>query len=163
MDWGNNLYECSQFLLEKITPKACISSIPKELHIINTKCCISSSRREYTLRVMIYAFGDDIHADAWWYAKPAAWIKKFREPSSRNFLERITGIEPATSTLARLRSTKWAKSAGGASGRNWTNDTGIFGPLLYQLSYRGIQQGLYYDGDPDGARTHDLQRDRLAL
>ena len=26
-------------------------------------------------------------------------------------LERITGLEPATSTLARLRSTKWAKSA----------------------------------------------------
>ena len=25
---------------------------------------------------MICAYGDDIHADAWWYAKPAAWIKK---------------------------------------------------------------------------------------
>ena len=32
----------------------------------------------------------------------------------------------------------------GASGRNRTNDTGIFSPLLYQLSYRGIQQGLLY-------------------
>ena len=52
-------------------------------------------------------------------------------------VERITGLEPATSTLARLRSTKWAKSAYGASGRNRTNDTGIFSPLLYQLSYRG--------------------------
>ena len=28
---------------------------------------------------------------------------------------------------------------GGASGRNRTNDTGIFSPLLYQLSYRGIR------------------------
>ena len=28
-----------------------------------------------------------------------------------------------------------------ASGRNRTNDTGIFNPLLYQLSYRGISQG----------------------
>ena len=28
-----------------------------------------------------------------------------------HFLERITGLEPATSTLARSRSTKWAKSA----------------------------------------------------
>ena len=27
---------------------------------------------------------------------------------------------------------------GGASGRNRTNDTGIFSPLLYQLSYRGV-------------------------
>ena len=44
----------------------------------------------------------------------------------------------------------------GASGRNRTNDTGIFSPLLYQLSYRGIQQGLYLNGDPDGTRTHDL-------
>ena len=55
----------------------------------------------------------------------------------------------------------------GASGRNRTNDTGIFSPLLYQLSYRGIQQGLYFlwnnafawffiNGDPDGGRTHDL-------
>ncbi len=26
----------------------------------------------------------------------------------------------------------------GASGRNRTSDTGIFSPLLYQLSYRGI-------------------------
>ena len=30
----------------------------------------------------------------------------------------------------------------GASGRNRTNDTGIFSPLLYQLSYRGKQYGL---------------------
>ena len=29
------------------------------------------------------------------------------------YLERITGLEPATSTLARSRSTKWAKSAYG--------------------------------------------------
>jgi hypothetical protein len=29
--------------------------------------------------------------------------------------------------------------------------------LLYQLSYRGI------NGDPEGARTPDLQRDRLAF
>ena len=63
------------------------------------------------------------------------------------FLERITGLEPATSTLARSRSTKWAKSAYGASGRNRTNDTGIFSPLLYQLSYRGIEN---LNWRPDG-------------
>ncbi len=33
----------------------------KELHIIKTKFCISSSRQIYTLRVMIYASGDDIY------------------------------------------------------------------------------------------------------
>ena len=38
----------------------------------------------------------------------------------------------------------------GTSGRNRTNDTRIFSPLLYRLSYRGKI------GDPDGARTHDL-------
>ena len=52
-------------------------------------------------------------------------------------LERMTGLEPATSTLARLRSTRWATSAYGAFGRNRTTDTGIFSPLLYRLSYKG--------------------------
>ena len=51
-------------------------------------------------------------------------------------LERITRLELATSTLARWRSTRWAKSAFGASGRNRTIDTRIFSPLLYRLSYR---------------------------
>ena len=45
----------------------------------------------------------------------------------------------------------------GASGRNRTSDTRIFSPLLYQLSYRGKY------GDQEGARTLDLQRDRLAF
>ena len=49
---------------QQITPKACISSIPKELYIIYTKCCISSSRRGNAPSVMRYAFGDDIHAGA---------------------------------------------------------------------------------------------------
>ena len=44
-----------------------------------------------------------------------------------------------------------------ALGRNRTTDTVIFSHMLYQLSY----QGKY--GDPEGARTLDLQRDRLAL
>ena len=38
----------------------------------------------------------------------------------------------------------------GASDRNRTNDTRIFSPLLYQLSYRGKY------GDPERARTVDL-------
>ena len=44
----------------------------------------------------------------------------------------------------------------GASDRNRTNDTGIFSPLLYRLSYGSI-------GDPDETRTHDLRRDRAAF
>ena len=53
----------------------------------------------------------------------------------------------------------------GASGRNRTNDTRIFSPLLYQLSYRGIlsrAEALLMYGDPERTRTVDLQRDRLA-
>ena len=33
---------------------------------------------------------------------------------------------------------------GGASDRNRTNDTGIFSPLLYRLSYRGAPNDVYY-------------------
>ena len=64
----------------------------------------------------------------------------------------------------------------GASEWSRTTDTGIFSPLLYHLSYRGIRDfnplfeiygsdGCHChkpDGDPEGARTPDLQRDRLA-
>ena len=46
---------------------------------------------------------------------------------------------------------------GGALGRNRTTDRQIFSLLLYQLSYQGAC------GDPERARTVDLQRDRLAL
>ena len=47
----------------------------------------------------------------------------------------------------------------GASGRNRTNDTGIFSPLLYRLSYRGKPSSpitVKTVGDPEGARTLDL-------
>ena len=45
----------------------------------------------------------------------------------------------------------------GAQSRNRTSDTWIFSPLLYRLSYLGLF------GDAEGARTLDLQRDRLAF
>ena len=50
----------------------------------------------------------------------------------------------------------------GGPGRNRTNDTRIFSPLLYQLSYKGIcsaqqeSDGQKENGDLDGVRTHDL-------
>ena len=67
--------------------------------------------------------------------------------------------------------------AGGAQSRNRTSDTGIFSPLLYQLSYLGVsfsaserrgrgistpkgthemEVHLVGDGDPERARTVDL-------
>ena len=56
----------------------------------------------------------------------------------------------------------------GAFGRNRTSDTRIFSPLLYQLSYKGINKTciifiIQVNGDPERARTVDLQRDRLAF
>ena len=50
----------------------------------------------------------------------------------------------------------------GASDRNRTNDTGIFSPLLYRLSYRGISLKMILN-DSNGTRTHDLRRDRAAF
>ena len=73
------------------------------------------------------------------------------------FMERAKGFEPSTSTLARSHSTTELYPHIGASGRSRTTDTGIFSPLLYQLSYRGE------NGDAEGTRTLDIQRDRLAL
>ena len=76
-------------------------------------------------------------------------------------MERKTGFEPATSTLARLRATNCATSArvrhyrtvrsrmvglmlaepfdsgSGAESQNRTGDTAIFSRVLYQLSYLG--------------------------
>jgi hypothetical protein len=64
----------------------------------------------------------------------------------------------------------------GAQGRNRTTDTRIFSPLLYLLSYLGScvvscemwevrkpPTSHFSFGDPEGARTLDLQRDRLAF
>ena len=68
--------------------------------------------------------------------------------------------------MSYARMVRGRSTAHGASGRNRTNDTRIFSPLLYQLSYRGIwgtNRTLYKDGDPERARTVDLQRDRLAF
>ena len=33
----------------------------------------------HTFGVMIYAYRDDIHADAWWYTKPVGLDKKIRQ------------------------------------------------------------------------------------
>ena len=76
---------------------------------------------------------------------PYKKILKYKERSCVPhiaILERVTRLELATSTLARWRSTGWATPAYGASGRSRTNDTWIFSPLLYQLSYRGKSRTL---------------------
>ena len=79
--------------------------------------------RVYSLRLMIYSLWRDMLVkadDIQMYISPQAsytfddmpllsqWIKKTMENVSFSivFLERMTGLEPATSTLARWRSTK---------------------------------------------------------
>ena len=64
------------------------------------------------------------------------------------------------------------QTTSGALRWNRTTDTRIFSPLLYRLSYQGMikKEGTFNHfllkkgyGDSNGARTHDLQRDRLAF
>ena len=96
--------------LTKITVEPWISSIPYGIAYHHCK-------RGCSLRLMKYSpwwaiLGkSDIHTKVWRYAIAFAMDKKSRILLIRLFLERITGLEPATSTLARWRSTKWAKSA----------------------------------------------------
>ena len=85
-------------------------------------------------------------------------------------LERDTRFGLATFTLARWHSTtelipqnrlyRLRRIIFGAQSRNWTSDTRIFSPLLYQLSYLGINTDniavICISGDPKGARTPDL-------
>jgi hypothetical protein len=63
-------------------------------------------------------------------------------PPQSEKMERKTGFEPATLALARRCSTteplpQTINLHDGAEGQNRTADTGIFSPLLYQLSYLG--------------------------
>ncbi len=59
----------------------------------------------------------------------------------------------------------------GAKGANRTRDTALFRRVLYRLSYLGsivvertaLTMRSTQAGDADGARTHDLRRDRATL
>ena len=69
-------------------------------------------------------------------------------------------IRTGDGDFADLCLTAWRRRLiliNGAQRRNRTTDTGIFSPLLYRLSYLGV------NGGSDEARTRDLLRDRQAL
>ncbi len=79
-------------------------------------------------------------------------------------MERKTGFEPATPTLARSCSTPELlpqKKQNGGETQNRTGDTRIFSPLLYQLSYLAVE--WMANGGADETRTRDLRRDRPTL
>ena len=80
------------------------------------------------------------------------------------------GLPPPTlSSVAQKQKTPQSMITGylGALSRKRTDDTRIFNPLVYRLSYQGKQStdpfGIGANGDAEGARTLDLQRDRLAF
>ena len=88
------------------------------------------------------------------FALPLGYVtvcKKRRSDKDASFL---CGAEDEARTrylhLGKVALYQMSYSRNGASDRNRTNDTGIFSPLLYQLSYRGKY------GDPERARTVDL-------
>ena len=62
-----------------ITPKACISSKRSFVYHQGESLVYHHCERKYSLRLMIYTFGDEIHAKAWWYTIAFAMDKKIRQ------------------------------------------------------------------------------------
>ena len=133
---------------------------------------------------MICAYGDDIHAGAWWYAKPAAWIKKeVTFGRQKLLLFWRAGRDSMGSAHRLLRKPRLcsASPSGGSSPtksfkhkiKNSTTDAVLFlmarrkglEPLTFwfvarhsiQLSYRRIY------GADDEARTRYLHLGKVAL
>ena len=129
---------------------------------------------------MICAFGDDIHAKAWWYTKPAAWIKKERSnrfvlfwsglrgsnpppqpwqgcalPNELNpHMVPPVGIEPTTRRFSVSCSTNWATEANFLK-KKWRPEGGSNPwPLAWQASaLTNWATGPY--GGNNRARTYD--------
>src|SRR5579875_4037475 len=82
------------------------------------------------------------------------------DPSNRSNhvprLERKTGFEPATLSLARRCSTTEPLPPG-AERQNRTADTAIFSRVLYQLSYLGVPPGLPRCSRPYPFRSRQSQ------
>ena len=86
-------------------------------YIINAEHCISSNRRKIHSDERWYTAqrADEIHAEAWWYAKPAVWIKKvvskwydfFGAPKGRmyepDFFEKAESICLSVSVIVSIR------------------------------------------------------------
>ena len=59
--------------------EACISSKRSFVYHQGESLVYHHCERGYSLRLMIYTFGDEIHAKAWWYAIAFAMDKKIRQ------------------------------------------------------------------------------------
>ena len=79
------------------------------------------------------------------------------------------GIWTRDPNLGKVVLYPWATSAmffHGGGTQNWTGDTRIFSPLLYQLSYPAQclePNDLFFNGGADETWTRDLRRDRPTL
>ena len=73
-------------------------------------------------------------------------------------VKKITAFFTHKKTAVVITTTVCVQRINGAGDGTRTRDLLITSQLLYQLSYTSI---IY--GDPEGARTLDLQRDRLAF
>ena len=87
--------------------------------------------------------------------------------SAYYFLVEDGGFEPPKAMLTDLQSAPFGHSGNppyknGAGNRTRTYNLLITSQLLYQLSHTSILFKKYF-GDLEGARTLDLQRDRLAF
>ena len=98
--------------------KCNLTNHARGVYIINsTRNCTSSKRNAWYIII-----AKEYTAYGWWDTIAFAMNKKRPSLSAWSFLERITGLEPATSTLARWRSTKWAKSAWHIFSKNGDSD-----------------------------------------
>ena len=66
-------------------------------------------KRNLCLRLMIYTYGDDIHAKAWWYTIASQWIKKSKPcdldflAESKRFARLCLAFATQTTDYVRLR------------------------------------------------------------
>ena len=102
---------------------------------------------------MICAFGDDIHAKAWWYTIAFAMDKKREAFSSFSFLAPQTGLEPVTPRLTAACSTDWAIKANHRGIPQWKKCRrrpifpGSYPPSIFgtiELNYR-VRDGNGWD------------------
>ena len=62
-----------------ITAEPCISLMRSIVYHQRLAVVYHHCERGYSLRLMIYTFGDEIHANAWWYTIAFAMDKKIRQ------------------------------------------------------------------------------------
>ena len=90
----------------QIAPQACISSKRSFVYHQGESLVYHHCERRYSLWLMIYTFGDEIHAKAWWYTIAFAMDKKNRQVETCRFfwwIRRESNPRPKTTWYEFLR------------------------------------------------------------